>query len=502
VDPSLNPASRPPRHPPLFLILLLLAVALTGCEKKEQAAAPPPAEVTTLQIVPRDVPVTFEYIAQTQSPQQVNIVARVNGFLDKQLYTEGAIVKEGQLLFQMDKKPFIAQLDAVQAALDQAKAAHETALANLKRVKPLTELNALSQKDLDDATGQEQSTAASVSQAQANVETAKLNLSYTTIASPLRGVAAAAQQKEGAYLSPPNANMLTTVSSLNPMWVNFSLSENELSGYRDQVEKKLLVPPADTNYTVELIQVDGTVFAHTGKITFIDPSYNPQTGTFLIRVTVANPESALRPNQYVRVRLKGAMRPHAIAVPQRAVQQGAKGQFVWTVNKEGKAEQRPVTVGDWYGDSWFVTEGLKAGDQVVVDGGQRLQADALVKATPYVAKPGSAEAGAPTRPAGAKLVVQFAPGDATVDAEALRLLKGFAPAIKAAPNPIDVTGYASRTGNHDANVALANRRMIAVRDVLVAEGIAADRIRLKPPQDVAETGSDQRARRVDLTVGQ
>lgn len=376
VDPRLAPLSRVPSS---FLIPLLLAAALGGCGKEEKkAAAPPPAEVKTLQIVTRDVPVTFEYIALTQSPHQVNIVARVNGFLDKQLYTEGAIVKEGQVLFQMDKKPFIAQLDAAAAAMDRAKAAHDTAVANLKRVKPLAELNALSQKDLDDATGSEQSTAASLAQAMANVDTAKLNLSYTTISSPIRGVAAAAQQKEGAYLS-PQSNLLTTVSSLNPMWVNFSISENELTGYRDQVAKGLIRPPKD--YVVEIIQVDGSMFPQTGKITFIDPSYNPQTGTFLIRVTLANPDGSLRPNQYVRVRLKGALRPGAIAVPQRSVQQGAKGHFVWVVDKDGKAESRPVTVGDWYGDSWFINEGLRAGDQVVVDGGLRLSPGAIVKAT-------------------------------------------------------------------------------------------------------------------------
>ncbi|MGH8619281.1 MAG: efflux RND transporter periplasmic adaptor subunit [Burkholderiales bacterium] len=369
--------------------VLATVIAASGCSKKE-APPPAPAEVSVQKVEPRDTPVTFEYIAQTQSPQQVNIVARVNGFLDKQLYTEGSIVKEGQVLFQMDQRPFVAQLEAMQAAMDRTKAANDTAASNLKRVRPLAEQNALSQKDLDDATGSDQSTAAAVAQARANVETAKLNLSYTTIASPLRGVAAAAQQKEGAYLS-PQSNMLTTVSSLHPMWVNFSLSENELKNYRNEVSQSLLKPPPGQGYTVELILVDGSTFAQTGKITFIDPSFNPQTGTFLIRVTVPNPDATLRPNQYVRVRLKGAVRPNAIAVPQRAVQQGAKGHFVWVVDKDGKAELRPVTVGEWYGDQWFINDGLKPGEQVVVDGGLRLRPGAPVKATPVAAAPAPAE---------------------------------------------------------------------------------------------------------------
>lgn len=390
-----------------WLALACVALALTtGCEKKE-AAPPPPPEVTVLRIEPRDTPIIFEYIAQTQSPQQVSIVARVNGFLDKQLYTEGDIVKEGQVLFVMDQKPFIAQLDAMQAAYDQAKAAHDTAVANLKRVKPLAAVNALSKKDLDDATGSEQSTAASLAQAKANVETAKLNLSYTTIASPLGGVSAAAQQKVGAYLNPANSQ-LTTVSSLNPMWVNFSISENELSSFQEQTAKGLIIPPKDRNFTVEIVLVDGTTFSQTGRITYVDPSFNPQTGTFLLRSTFANPNGALRPNQYVRARLKGALRPNAVLVPQSAVQQGAKGHFVWVVDKDGKAENRPVTPGDWYGDQWFINQGLQAGEQVVVGGALRLRAGAPVKATPYVAtapdraqaaKPPAAEKPATGKPA-------------------------------------------------------------------------------------------------------
>lgn len=368
---------------------------LAGCGKTE-APPPAPVEVTVLKIEPRDTPITYEYIATTQSPQEVNIVARVNGFLDQQLYTEGDIVPAGKVLFQMDQKPFVAQLEAMQAAFDQAKAAHDTAAANLRRVKPLAAVNALSQKDLDDATGQEQSTAASMAQARANVETAKLNLSYTTIASPINGVSAAAQQKVGAYLSPSN-NQLTTVSSLDPMWVNFSISENELLSFRDQVAKGLIAAPKDRNFSVEIVLVDGATFPQTGRITYADPSFNSQTGTFMLRATFANPKSTLRPNQFVRARLKGALRPKAVLVPQTAVQQGAKGHFVWVIGKDGKAENRPVTPGDWYGDQWFINAGLQAGDEVVVGGALRLGAGAAVKATPYEPK---AESEAPVaRPA-------------------------------------------------------------------------------------------------------
>ena len=376
-------------------LVVSAAVLLAACGKKEAPPAPP-VEVTVLKVEPRDTPITYEFIATTQSPQEVNIVARVNGFLDKQLYTEGEIVREGKVLFQMDQKPFIASLNEAQAAYDKAKASHDTAAANLGRVKPLAAQNALSQKDLDDAIGSEQSSAAALAQAKANVDTAKLNLSYTTIAAPLTGVSSAAQQKVGAYLSPSN-NQLTTVSSLNPMWVNFSISENELSAYRDQVDKGLILPPKDSNFDIEITLVDGTTFPQTGRITYKDPSFNSQTGTFLLRATFPNSKGVLRPNQFVRARLRGAMRPNAVLVPQSAVQQGSKGHFVWVIDKEGKAENRPVTPGDWYGDQWFINAGLAAGDQVVVGNALRLHAGAPVKASPYVA---NAPAGTPVaRPA-------------------------------------------------------------------------------------------------------
>jgi membrane fusion protein (multidrug efflux system) len=368
------------------------ALLAAGCHKKEQAPPPPPPTVEVTQIVAKDTPITMEYVAQTQSSQQVNIQARVNGFLEKRAYTEGSMVKAGDILFLMDKKPFQAQVDAAAAALARQKAAMETARLNLERTKPLTAKNALSQKDLDDATGAYESAVAAVEMAKAQLQTAQLNLSYCTITSPVNGITSSAQQQDGAYLNQANS-LLTTVAVLSPMWVNFSLSENEIKSYRDQVEKGQIRPPAGENYAIEIVQVDGSVFPQTGRITFADPAFNPQTGTFLIRASFTNPKGVLRPNQYVRARIKGAVRPNAILVPQRAIQQGAKGHFVWVINSQSKAEYRPVVVGDLRGSDWFVTEGLKAGEQVVVDGGLTLRPDVQVtiKSPASAVPPGSAK---------------------------------------------------------------------------------------------------------------
>jgi membrane fusion protein (multidrug efflux system) len=353
----------------------------SGCKKDSKSQAAGPAEVSVIAVEPRDTPVTFEFVAQTQSSQLVNIYSRVSGFLDKRVYTEGAVVKEGQVLFLMDKKPFQVQVDGYAAALARQKAAFETARMNLERTKPLAAKKALSQKDLDDAIGRYESAAAAVEEAKAQLEAAKLNLSYCTISSPVTGVTSSAMQQDGTYINAPNSQ-LTTVAVLSPIWVNFSLSENDMARYREQKRAKQLVETNGVNHEVDVILVDGTVFPYSGKITFAEPSYNSQTGTFLVRASIKNPEGIMRPNQYVRARVKDFMRPRAILVPQRAVQQGAKGHFVWVVTKEGTADLRPVMVGDWHGDDWFITDGLNAGDQVVVDGVLTLHAGSPVKVKP------------------------------------------------------------------------------------------------------------------------
>jgi len=340
-----------------------------ACEKEPpKTVARPPAEVTVLKVEPKDLPVSFEYVGRTLSSHQVDIRARVSGFLDKRVYEEGSIVEEGKVLFLMDQKPFVAQVNAAAAALERQKAAHETARLNLERTKPLAALNALSQKDLDDATGFFDTTGALVEQAKAQLETAQIDLSYCTIASPLKGITSDAKQQDGAYVNPLNS-LLTTVAALDPMWVEFSISENELSRYRGQAEKGQIRSPSDLNFEIEIILLDGSVFPHVGHITYVTPSFSELTGTFNFRATVENPKLDLRPNQYVRVRLKGAVRPNAILVPQRAVRQDAKGNLLFLVNKEGKAEIRPVILGDFMGSEVVIASGLKAGDVVIVDGG-------------------------------------------------------------------------------------------------------------------------------------
>jgi len=383
-------------HQLRYLAPLAVVAILAACGEDKVAPVIGPSEVSVMRVEPRETPVSFEYTAQTESSQLVEIRTRVSGFLDKRTYKEGSLVNAGQTLFQVDRKPFEAQLAAARGELSAQRARLAVAQATLARVKPLVEQNALSKKDLDDANGSERTAAAAVEVARANVMSAELNLGYTTIKSPIRGLASFAKVQEGSYL---NANsqeaLLTTVAALDPMRVNFSVSENEILKYREMIAKGILKTPALNKYVVEVELADGSTFPHKGQITFADTSFSQGTGTMLVRAEVANPQGVLMPGQFVRARLIGAIYPKGILVPQKAVQQGGQGYFVWVVDPQHKAQPRPVEVGSWIGDEWLVLGGLSAGDSVIVDGVMRLAPSAPVKVITQPSAPVGEPAAAP-----------------------------------------------------------------------------------------------------------
>lgn len=372
-----------------LLASILLSAACTKPVEPEVAAPPP--EVVIYKVQSKDTPIASEYVAKTASSRRVEIRSRVDGFLEKRLYTEGSMVEQGQPLFQMDSKPFEAKLNAAKAELSQQMARLDTAEANLKRVRPLAKKNAVAQKELDDATGNYRSAAAAVEVAKSNVVQAELDLGYTLITSPVEGVSSYAVQREGAYVGVGSGSLLTYVAQIEPMWVEFSISENELLRHRVAEQKGLIrlpggadveetgTKPGAPDFTVDLLLADGSAYPHTGTITFADASISEETGTFLIRAEIANPGGLLRPGQFVTAFIRGAMRPNAVRVPKKAVQQGAKGSFVWVIDGEGKAEFRPVVPGPWQEDQWFIDSGLQDGDQVVVEGAAKLRAGVPVK---------------------------------------------------------------------------------------------------------------------------
>jgi membrane fusion protein (multidrug efflux system) len=368
---------------------------LTACSEP-QAPAAKPSVVEIITIQSKDTPITYEFVGRTVSSQQVEIRSRVNGFLDHRLYKEGSIVQKGDIMFQIDAKPFEAQLAAAKAALAQQLARLQTFHANLKRVKPLAKAKAVSEKELDDSQGSVNSAAAAVAMAKADLDTAKLNLGYTTIYAPVTGASSYARIQDGAYVNELNS-LLTYVAQLDPIWVDFNVSENEILKARSMKEKSLIKAPEKGKYKVELIMADGSTYPEIGEIFFSDANYSTETGTFLIRASFQNPTKQLRPGQFVRVLLKGAIQLNAILVPQKAVSQGAAGFFLWIVDKNNTAQIRNIQIGDWHGDDWFVTDGLKNGDRVITAGFITLSSDKPVTIKATTKKAGSTETAGSTQ---------------------------------------------------------------------------------------------------------
>ena len=360
---------------------LAAATVLVACSDKAAQPQRPVPEVTVSTIKPETIPHILTFVAQTESSRQVDIVARVSGYLDRIAYREGQLVKQGQLLFRLDDKPFRAQLDAARGELRSQQARFATAKANLARIGPLAAQDAVSRADLDKAQGEHDSAAAAVFAAQAKVKEQELNLGYAAIESPVTGLASRSSQRQGAYINAMSESArLTYVAALDPIWVNFSVSQNQVAKLKDMIEKKQVVPPPKLDFEVELIMPDGSVYPHKGRISFADPSFSQETGSFLVRAELPNPKQELRPGMFVTARLSGATRPNAIVVPQLAVQQGSNGHLVYIVKPDGTAEVRPVVVGDYYGEKNIVIlAGLQAGDRVVTEGTMRVAPGAPVK---------------------------------------------------------------------------------------------------------------------------
>jgi membrane fusion protein (multidrug efflux system) len=379
-------------------VIAFIAAALLACSREPAQTQRLAPEVTVITVTPQTVAFAPTFVAQTESSRQVDIVARVSGFLDRIAYDEGKLVKQGQLLFQIDPRPFEAQLDAARGELAAQQARLTTARANLDRVKPLVEQNALPRADLDRSVGQFESAAAAVYSAKAKVKEAELNLGYTAIRSPVTGLAGRSLQRQGAYInSTAESAKLTYVAAVDPIWVTFSVSQNQLAKWRDLIGKGMAIPPPNQNYTVNIILSDGKPYPHTGKINFADPSFSQDTASFMMRAVFANPNKELQPGMFVTAILGGGVRPNAIVIPQLAVQQGPNGHLVYVVKPDGTAEMRPVVVGDYQGDKDIVVmAGLHQGDRVVVDGVLKVASGQPVR----IRDPGAASAVAATGTAG------------------------------------------------------------------------------------------------------
>ena len=373
--------------------------------------------VDTIEVQPLTVPLESQLVGQTRSPQSVAIFTRVSGFLEKQVYTEGSWVNAGDILFEMDKRPYVAQLDAAKAALVSQEASLRTATLTLNRIKPLAAAKALSQQDLDTATGNFLRAQAGVDQARANVETAQLNLEYCTIRSPISGLASVRKQALGTYLQVGSPNSeLTVVNQMDPMWVYFSVSEDQMLGVDRLLKQKQLTASNLTDLNVTVTMSDGTLYPYIGKIGFADVLYNVDTGTRLMRAVFQNPSSALQQGQFVTATIIGLVQQNVYLVPQAAVQQSSQGAYVWVVDKDNRVHSRTVVPGYWNGPNWVINDGLNPGDHVIVSNVLRMSPNQLVK--PSVVKAPEPQAvRLPTAPTESQTPNPYGPG-AQVQSEA------------------------------------------------------------------------------------
>lgn len=401
-------------------ITLLPFILLAACSKSQEGnpmANMPPPEVTVVDLQPKSVPVNFEYIGQTIGSREVEVRARVTGHVEKRLYEEGALVRAGQPLFQLDARPLAMAVAAAKAAVATAEADIARAEATVAqarrerdRLAPLAEAHAISRKESDDAISLEQVSQAEVKAAQARLEQAKaqlreaqLDMEYATITAPITGMAGRALRQEGSLVSPGGDSLLTTLVQLDPLYVSFNVADVERQNIDKEVAEGTLVLPKG-GFNVRLLQRDGSQIGQVGKINFISSTVSNQTGTLEMRGQLANPGHKLKSGLFVRVLLEGATRPNALAVPQRAVLEGPNSKIVMVAvkNKDGVlvAEPRPIVVGEWVAGSgaekaWVVRSGLQAGDQVIADGLMKLRPGAPIS----LGKPAQANAATAAAPA-------------------------------------------------------------------------------------------------------
>ncbi len=364
-----------------FGIAVVAAAALLNhaCSK-DAAQAPAAVAVSTIAITPHPVTFPEAYVGQTEAVNAVEIRPRVGGMLEKREPTEGEPVKAGQLLFVIDRQPYIAALAQAKAALAQSQAASLQSQRDLGRVKSLSEIDAVSQQELDAAVAKNQANRASIDAAKAAVRSAELNLGYTTITSPIDGVMGRAQLRQGGMVT-ANSTLLTTIYQIDRMYVNFSVSEQRMLS----MQRHLGRAPNQNSKTpppFRLFLADGSEYSEAPRLDFIDPAVDSRTGTLALRLEVDNPHRLLHAGQFARIQVAAQQDPNAIVVPQRAVQDLQGKNYVWIVDATGHAQQRDVQLGPRIGSDWQVQQGLKAGDVVIVDGVQHLKPQSPVKVSP------------------------------------------------------------------------------------------------------------------------
>ena len=388
--------------------LMPLMALMAACDSKSNTAAapapgggaPPPPEVGVVVAAPRAVGLTTELPGRLEASRVAQVRARAAGIVQKRLFVEGSDVKAGQALFQIDSAPYQAAAASAKASLSRAQANLTQAAAQAERYQPLLQANAISKQEFVNAVAAQKQAEADVASARAAQQVAQINLGYASVSSPIAGRIGRSLVTEGALVGQGEATPLAVVQQVNPMYVNFTQSTTEVLRLRKALDSgKLARAPGAQAASVRVVLEDGSEYAHAGKLLFSDLTVDATSGQITLRAELPNPNGLLLPGMYVRVRIEQAQVSEGIVLPQQAVTRTGQGDSVMVVGADGKVSPRPVKVGAAQGGQWVVLEGLKTGEQVMVDGFQKLRGPGPVKAVPWQPAASGARAGAPPAPA-------------------------------------------------------------------------------------------------------
>jgi membrane fusion protein (multidrug efflux system) len=391
-------------------------VAAAGCGKKDAQQQAPPPEVGVVTVHPDNLPLTRDLVGRLSAYRSSDVRARVAGVLIKRVYQEGSDVKEGQLMFEIDPAPLQAALNANLATLAQAQATYTNNHIAAQRARDLVPKGFVSKADVDNAEAAERTAAASVKQAQANVESARINLGYASVRAPIAGRAGKQQVTEGALVGQSDATLLTTIDQIDPIYVNFTLSVTDLESMRRAQTSGLATLSATDKAEIRLELPDGTEYGEKGTLDFSDTTVDPATGAVSLRGQIPNADHSLLPGMYVSIKATLGEQHDVFKVPQPALQRDASGAYVLIVGADGKIARKNVTTDVARAGNWIVTGGLAAGDQIIVSGIQRAKPGEPAKATPWQpAAPNASAGGTTNAPADAKAAP---PNDKKPDASA------------------------------------------------------------------------------------
>ena len=359
-----------------LLILSMFLLNISACKDEQKQVVQGLPTVEAIKVYSQDVPLNLEYSARTQGSKETDVRARVGGILLKRNYVEGTRVNEGDVLFEIDPEPYKVVLAQAQAKLAQIQAQLTAAESQWKRISKLFDERIVSEKSRDEAKANLEALEASLKLAQAEVDSAQLNLDYTSVTAPIAGITSMETVSEGSLIAVNN--QLTKITQLDPIYVNFSASENELFKLASMVEKGLIVNTGAINdgdsamrrkLNAKLRYNNGQLYSEEGEIDFVNPAIDETTGTLKLRATFPNPDKKLIPGQFVRLSLDSIVRKNAILIPQEAVMQGAKGAFVYRLNTQNMVENVTVETGTQTADGkWIIDEGLKDGDVIITNG--------------------------------------------------------------------------------------------------------------------------------------